>query len=346
MSIQDMDDKALEEYKELHDNLESVEAVAEAKDVKPSSVERILREYRKRQEAKEVPDPIQEQVQEISRDDVPSSKDEEISLDELEEMIADYGQKLQDIDVEQEEVSYSIDTNWLPILGLSDLHIGHRNTDYEYIDKLFDFIKNHRRAYCFVNGDLIENWVRASPDSGGWDEVVSPKIQRKLARHKLEQIQDKILFLIEGNHEWRSRKQGETPMLKKIAEDTGIPYLGHGGRMNIKVNGIQYKLHARHKFRYESSFNPTHACGRLNEQLDSEADVVAIGHKHVPDIESRFKAGKWRLYIRYGAALPSTDYEQYAGYDKTPLVAPTIMLSGNEKAMEGFKRLETVENLI
>lgn len=294
----------------------------------------------------EIPEPVQDKIAEISDDDVASSKDEEIALDELEELIAEYGSKLQSLDVEQDSVSYEVETDWFPIVGLSDLHIGHKNTDYDYINKLFNFVNDHKRVHCFINGDLIENWVRASPDAGGWDETLPPKYQRKLARHKLESIKNKILFLIEGNHEWRSAKQGEQPMLEAIAEDMGIPYLGHGGRINIDLNGLTYKLHARHKFRYESSFNPCHACGRLTEQLDSEADVVAIGHKHTPNIESRFKAGKWRLYIRYGAALPSTGYEKYAGYVETPLVAPTIMLNGQQKAMEGFKRLETVEQFL
>ncbi len=332
--------------------------IADRKEIKMSSVERYIRacinEYElletepplKSEEDLDIPEPIEDQIAEISGDDVPSSKDEEIALDELEELIAEYGSKLQQIDTKQDSVSYNISANWFPVLGLSDLHIGHKNTDYDYIDRLFSFVEKHKRPHCFVNGDLIENWVRASPKAGGFDETLPPKYQRKLARHKLSKIQDKILFLIEGNHEWRSAKQGEQPMLEAIAEDMKIPYLGHGGRINLQINGIEYKFHARHKFRYESSFNPCHACGRLNEQLDSEADIVAIGHKHIPDIESRFKAGKWRLYIRYGAALPSTSYEQYSGYAQTPLVAPTAMLSGEQKSMEGFKRLGVVEKFL
>jgi len=346
------------DYVQRNPELSTVAEIAEARDVKQSSVDRYIRACKNYDliESKEellnddeemtIPDPVQKKIAQISDDDVPSSKDEEMRLDELEELIADYGSKLQDLDSQQESVSYEVDAEWFPLVGLSDLHIGHKNTDYDYINSLFDFVADHRRVHCFVNGDLIENWVRASPDAGGWDETLPPKYQRKLARHKLSKIESKILFLISGNHEWRSAKQGEVPMLEAIAEDMNIPYLGHGGRINLDINGIKYKVHARHKFRYESSFNPCHACGRLNEQLDSEADIVAIGHKHTPDIESRFKAGKWRLYIRYGAALPSTNYEQYHGYSQTPLVAPTAMLSGQQKAMEGFKRLETVEKFL
>jgi len=350
--------KKFVEYLERNPHLSTVAEIADDRGVKQSSIDRYFRacknhgliedkeKFLGNREELTIPDPVEDKIAEISGDDVPSSKGDEIKLDELEELIAEYGSKLQNLDSEQESVSYDISTNWFPVIGLSDLHIGHKNTDYDYINKLFDFVADHKRAHCFINGDLIENWVRASPNAGGWDETLPPKYQRKLARHKLGKIKDKILFLIEGNHEWRSAKQGEQPMLEAIAEDMNIPYLGHGGRINLNINGIKYKMHARHKFRYESSFNPCHACGRLNEQLDSEADLVAIGHKHTPNVENRFKAGKWRLYIRYGAALPSTNYEQYAGYAQTPLVAPTAMLSGEQKAMEGFKRLETVEQFL
>lgn len=131
-----------------------------------------------------------------------------------------------------------------------------------------------------------------------------------------------------------------------MAEELDIAYLGPGGRINLNFNGLVYKMHARHRFRYESSFNPCHACGRLVEQLDAEADIVTIGHKHDPSVEVRYKAGKQRSLMRFGCAMPSTSYSEYLGFESSPLAAPTVVISGNEFMHHPFIDTSIVQTYI
>lgn len=245
-----------------------------------------------------------------------------------------------------ENVSYESDAKYVALLGISDIHYGNANVNMEYVERLLDFVKNNERAYCFLNGDILDNWVEISPKGGHYEQTVNPSLQKEIMVHKLEPIKDKIIAIVTGNHEARSSKAGEINPTEQMAIELGIPYLGAGGRINLKLNDNEYKLHIRHKYQYNSTFNPCHACGRLIEQLDSEADIVCIGHHHDPAVEVRFKAGKQRSLLRFGSSMPSTMYSESLGFDKTPLKAPTLVLSGEEFMHHPFMDISVVQEYI
>lgn len=282
------------------------------------------------------------EIERIEEKEVP----EEQKMEEMFNAIREFQSGLQKLDETKQSISFDVKGDYIAVLFLSDLHIGNANVDFDYIDRLLDFVKNHERAYVILNGDLIDNWVTLSPSGGEYEQTLKPETQQKIVNYKLEPIKDKILAVITGNHENRSERQGDRNPSKETAEKFDVAYLGAGGRLNLNFNGFVYKLHIRHRFRYESSFNPCHACGRLIEQLDSESDVVGIGHKHDPAVEVRYKAGKQRSLLRFGAAIPATSYSEALGYDHTPLVAPTIILSGNKKVHHPFIDISIVKEYI
>jgi len=300
----------------------------------------------KKQKA-EVPKPLVEKIEKVeAEENLAGSKDREATLEELYEIMVEFAQKQKDLDIVQEKIDIEFEGGWVGLTMLSDLHIGKKEVDYEYIDRLIELVDKYPHLYCGISGDLIENWVKYSPASGGWDEVLKPRYQIEVAEHKIRTIKDKILFIIQGNHEWRSEKQGEISPLERIAKDLGIPYLGHGGRVNIKINDIEYQSHFRHKFRYESSLNPCHACRRLVEVLDSSVDIVGICHKHNAAVRKMHWGGKWRSFMRYGAAYPTSSFEQYIGYPKAQLVAPTVLMSGARKQHTPVLEMEVVEEYL
>lgn len=241
-----------------------------------------------------------------------------------------FNESLQDLDSSRQRVDFDVDSDFIAVVGVSDLHYGNVNVNMDYIERILSFIENHDRVYCFLNGDILDNWVEIAPKGGVYEQTLKPEYQKDIMVHKLNPIKDKILAIVTGNHEGRSQKGGHVNPIKTMAEELGVAYLGAGGRLNLNFGEFLYKLHIRHRFRYESSFNPCHSCGRLIEQLDADADIVAIGHKHEPAVEVRFKAGKQRSFMRFGSALPSTLYADYLGYGETPMVAPTVILSGDK----------------
>lgn len=303
--------------------------------------------HEKKDELPDIPPEIEEKIIRIEeKENITGSKEEEMELEELYHTLQRFALQMERMDIVQDELNVSAEAEYIVIVGLSDLHMGKRGVDYEYIDRLLNFVSKYKRVFAYINGDLIDNWVNFAPKGGGHDEILPPKYQKKVAEYKISQIKDSLLWIIQGNHEYRSEKQGEESPLEQISKKFDIPYLGHGGRINLQINDIPYKLHCRHKFRYNSSFNPTHSCVRLNDVLDDVAEIVMIGHKHQAATTKQFKAGRWRSYIRYGAAYPSSNFEEYLGYSKTPLVAPSILMSGVRKFHEPFMELGVLEDYV
>lgn len=274
-------------------------------------------------------------------------KPREEKIEEMHEAIREFNEKLNTLDRDKNTVNFDVDGDFLAVVGISDLHYGNQNVDMDFVEDLIDFVEGHERAYCFLNGDIIDNWVHLSPNGGEYEQTIRPEYQREIIRQKLEPIEDKILGVTYGNHEGRSQKEGEQNPMDLMSKELDVPYLGSGGRINLVFDEeLKYRLHVRHRFRYESTFNPCHACGRLIEQLDSDADIVAIGHKHDPAIEVRFKAGKQRSLMRFGSAIPSTRYSSYLGFEDSPLVAPTVVVSSKEKAHHPFIDISVVRDFI
>ncbi len=288
-----------------------------------------------------------EEVPETSIEQIDTDgKTEEQNIQQMKEQVREFNKQLNELEKEKKEVNFDVDGDFICVVGVSDLHYGNQNVNMDFVERIIGFIEQHERAYCFLNGDIIDNWVKLSPNGGRFEQTLKPEYQLKIMKEELEPISDKILGIVYGNHENRSVRQGEKNPMKQMAEDFDLPYLGAGGRINMNFNENIYKLHVRHRFRYESSFNPCHSCGRLIEQLDSDADIVAIGHKHDPAIEVRYKAGKQRSLMRFGSAMPSTHYSSDKGFEETPLVAPSVVLSGREKSHHPFVDVGVVESYI
>ncbi len=254
----------------------------------------------------------------------------EEKLSEMYEAVRDFNKSLKTLENSKKNITFDVVGGFIVVVGISDLHYGNVNVNMDYVDKLLEFVEKEERAYCFLNGDILDNWVEISPKGGVYEQTVPPEYQKEIMVNKLKPIKHKILAIVDGNHEGRSSKAGERSPSEDMAEALDVPYLGQGGRVNLNFGKFTYKMHIRHRFRYESSFNPCNANGRLVEQLDSEADIVAIGHKHDPAIEVRYKAGKQRSFMRFGSAMPSTNFSDSLGFDESPPVAPCVILSGKE----------------
>lgn len=267
-------------------------------------------------------------------------------LKDVQNAIQDFNTSKRKLSRKLENVEYSSKAKFIALLGISDLHYGNVNVNMDYVDRLLNFVMNEPRAYCFLNGDIIDNWVEISPKGGVYEQTVPPALQKEIMIEKLKPLKDKILAIVTGNHEARSGRAGEQNPTEQMAKELDIPYLGPGGRINLTLNKNTYKIHIRHKYRYNSSFNPCHSCGRLVENLDSEADVVCIGHNHDPAIEVRYKAGKKRSFVRFGSSMPSTMYSETLGFQKTALKAPTLILSGEEFLHHPFMDIEIVKEFI
>ncbi|MFW5903053.1 MAG: metallophosphoesterase [archaeon] len=276
-----------------------------------------------------------------------SEKSEEEKIKAMEEIVKEYNEALINLGDDRAEINYDVDSDYILLIGLSDLHYGNKNVDMDYVDRLIDYIENNENVYCFLNGDIIDNWVKLSPNGGIYEQVLNPEYQLDIMNTKLKPIKNKIVAVVTGNHENRSKRQGERNPAKVMAKELGVPYLGHGGRLIFHFSGgANYVAHVRHRYKYNSSINPTHGCVKLVREKDAEADIIAVGHNHEPAVASHFISGKQRSLIRFGSSMPSTSFSESLGYADTPLKAPCVVMKGDKKSHHPFLSIDIAEQYL
>jgi predicted phosphodiesterase len=223
-----------------------------------------------------------------------------------------------------------LDYERVEIYPVSDLHLGDALSD---IDAFLAFIKHINSApnrYVIVHGDMINNNLKSSVGSV-YEDIVRPRDQVKEVKRLLEQIKDRILVIVPGNHEDRSKKETDQCITEEIATHLGIPYREEDALVKIA-------------FRYDSGKSENcytvyvaHGCAggkrpgsALNNaealSMNILADVYVVGHSHkriahkatfrIPDTINNVIREIEQLYIVSGA------WTHYGGYGKKKLYRP------------------------
>jgi len=235
---------------------------------------------------------------------------------------------------------------------LSDLHYGNPYCSVKHFLRTVDFIKRNDNCYCLLNGDLCEAAIRTSKGEI-YQQVGSPKDQKKQVVRWLLPIKDKILGMTTGNHENRiAELVGDDPS-DYIAEKLEIPFRPEGMLFKLSFGGGN-ESHEEKPFVFWTYI--THGYGgartRGAKAVKAErlsywqvADVFAMSHDHevnvAPSIrftadprgtvgddgflsgvvrEHRIMLVKTNAYVKFGG------YAEMGGFSPSDLSTPIITL--------------------
>lgn len=207
--------------------------------------------------------------------------------------------------------------------------------------------------YVIVCGDIINNNLKNSVGSV-YEDIIRPSDQKKLAKELLSQIQDRILVMVSGNHEDRSKKETDQDATEDMADYLRVPYREEDAVVKVA-------------FRYESgksentfSIYVTHGSGggkkpgsALNNvealSMNILCDVYIVGHSHkkighkalfrIPDFINNVIREIEQLYV------VSASWMNYGGYGKKKAYRPQargsvpINLEGRSKKREVWARI-------
>ena len=112
-------------------------------------------------------------------------------------------------------------TNSIMILPLGDIHIGDPNCDLELLKECIEFIKNTDNCYTILNGDLMNNGLKSSK-SDSYIETMTMEEEQDLLIELLSPIKDKILYMTQGNHEYRTSLLAGIDPLRSVARELGL----------------------------------------------------------------------------------------------------------------------------
>ena len=241
----------------------------------------------------------------------------------------------------QDKVEILLDVNHpIAVCFVADTHIGALDTPLDVVRARFDLLEEYPWIYPAGCGDMTDNYVPTSHAAGMFGALFPPELQKELVEHLYSRLKGRWLWLIQGCHDEWSHNADDFDLTKYMAKHLGCVNLGFGGLVKLVVGEQEYEIAARHKYRYNSSFNLTHAPKQLVRQDEKTADIAVVAHNHVSAIEQVQEKDKDRMYIRPGSMKGADRWARSVGFTDTGKNMPCVVLWHDKRQMMGFMDLE------
>jgi len=238
---------------------------------------------------------------------------------DLYEAISNTSQVIQRYDMNPRETNghvFNMPNETCAIVWAADFHIGHTHANYPLIKHIFTKVREIPNLYIALLGDLIDNSANLGSPRGT-ENLINKSGQLRMVESLLFKLDDKIVILIEGNHENRSYISDHFRVNEFIAKEHQCKYGGYGEPFSIVHGKKVYKVFCRHDARGRSQYNPLHANIRsiLFEfsRKAHDADIVVTAHKHQSASAVYDVGGKERTLIAVGNTVNRDDFAERIG---------------------------------
>lgn len=244
------------------------------------------------------------------------------------------------LESKQTKASIQIDDDMpIGIAFWGDWHLGGKGVDYEQFDKDEQLISSTDGLYVIDMGDYKDNASALVHQAGTQDSIATTDMQDKIVLRKFERTADKHIVTIRGCHDDWDKRNANKDFIQTICDITGAVNLWHGGIINLTVGDIEYRIGARHKYKFESSLNTTNTQRSFMNEY-GPCDVIALAHKHFCEMEHTQRMGTDVVYLRSGGYKRYDEFGQkLAGYEGIHGV-PVVIFYPNKRLVVPFKRLE------
>ena len=231
------------------------------------------------------------------------------------------------------------------ILLASDIHTGSAEFDEKRWERFEELLKQPNVFVIFA-GDQMEYATRSSK-SDVYTQKMSPSIQKRWWIGHLRSYKDKILCIVDGNHEFnRASKDADSFPLYDIALALGIEdrYRSEAAFVDIGVgNGghgkgkqVRYVIRVSHQAKNNVNYGTADGFEGI--------DVFVSGHTHKPmdkplgklvyDTKNKSVSQKTVENIVCGHFLRYGGYGERGGYRPTSQKLYSLILSGKKKEIE------------
>jgi len=281
---------------------------------------------------------------------------EETDVEDLLDHIEQSQKRLLAVESEQHVANIKITTTnkYVALMFLSDIHLENVNTDLGQLRKDISIIRDTKDFYVGFGGDLIDNFYVGPHKEGIVEAVVPPKAARLAAGKLFKTIGDRLLWTIIGCHDAWDRDYADYNLPEHIARKLNIPYLGHGGDINITLNkkgkeeSVLYSMHARHKYRGSSSANGTACCKEILKNIDPKFDIVAVSHNHFAEIKMEHYQRKERVFVRTGSYKKEDRFSNMLGFEPNDHDShiPVVILNTENKNMKVVQGVNNASELL
>lgn len=248
-----------------------------------------------------------------------------------------------------QEFEYSIQTEskWVGIIHSGDWHLEGGSVDLKSLEEDIVEIGNYSLFYTIFMGDGGDYFMGPLASSQ-FDTTLPPRIARLLFFKLMNLIGDRLIALLTGDHEYFAKNLADFDIISDTAKKMKKRYMGWGGTVHIKTGDVEYIDAVRHRYRFNSSFNPLHTCRRYIQMEDVSPDIVAIAHNHINAISIEELLKKKRILMRTGTRKVTDRYLQKKSYLPKMNVMQTnvAILATDHKEMRIAGSIEEARDLI
>jgi len=192
------------------------------------------------------------------------------------------------------------DNKPIAIAWMSDIHFGSPYTDYRQVWADTETITNTPGMWAIGLGDDRDNWVATKLTYLQRRQEMTFDAEVSLYKSWIEMIKPKLLADVTGNHDLWTHKIGGLDLARLLLPDR-ILYDKYEIRMVLKLGGAEWRIICRHKWPYNSIYNPTHGMEMSWERAGKPYDIALGGDTHIATICREFiREGKVRFAILLG----------------------------------------------
>lgn len=226
------------------------------------------------------------------------------------------------------------------IVFAGDQHFGNAGTDVERAFREAELIRSTPGAYAWLMGDICDNYIVGKLQAVRFASRSSVPDEWLLSRKYLETLGDKIIAVNSGNH------PGWTEMLTGIDYDREITpegplYDTDEITATVRVGRGSVVIRARHKWKGNSIYNPTHGMERAARFDTPNVDILAGAHTHPGAMVREFNLdGKPRLAVQSSAYKFIDGYAKREGFTQNDWSTAAAVLIHDNGTFIGSRFLE------
>ena len=253
--------------------------------------------------------------------------------------MCDYQNAATELEIEQYDAHITIETEApIGIAVTSDAHIGNVGTDHRTLKQVVDAIREIPGLFVVDDGDIIDNFVAMSHETGRYEQIARPRDQKALAKWIYGLWAPHHLANTAGQHEYFEERVSDFDIGAYLSRKGRSVYLGPGGRLNLLVGGQPYRIGMWHKFKGWSKFDNTAAAKNCYDK-HGPFDITITGDKHEPAYSECIWQGLMRIFVQAGTLKIRDSYARSLGYETADprdyLATPLFILWPKQRRMWG-----------
>lgn len=217
-----------------------------------------------------------------------------------------------------EPIIHELPGRTIKVWAIADVHLGSAECDLEGFRAFLSRVEQDNDSFIVIAGDMCDNAITGSPSHV---YGASPREQINQAVELLRPVADRILCMVSGNHELRTRKAADIDPMEVIACKLDLAHLYRENMAFVRVNLRQGAICDTHNLLVMHGASPA----KKRKMHIEGVDVFISGHTHDPYVEKPARLvfnHHGNVCVKPMIHITATSWLNYGGYGAAKMYSP------------------------